>query len=101
MEDPAPTLEERLQGSWSRKWIVFENTYSFDNGQCLTYAIIPGQPVQFYAYAYTFQGDTLSMVDLASPSNQRDVRRAVVEFPTDSTCILGFVGGVKYFLKRI
>lgn len=101
MEDPPKTLEERLQGAWQRRWIVFENTYYFDRGLCVEHSIIPGQPVQEYFKHYTCQGDTLRMVDLASASEFRDTSRAIVEFPTDTTCVLGFVGGFKYFLKRI
>lgn len=96
-KDPPPTLEERLQGAWVRRWLSLTNTYNFHDGACDTYAIIPAQPVQYYAYAYTCEGDTLIMLDLASLSQTK----AVVSFPTDSTAVLGFIGGLDYFLTRI
>lgn len=101
-KDPPPSVEDQLQGAWVRKWIGIENTYSFDgHGQCIKHAIIPGQPVQAYFCKYWLNKDTLYMVDLASASAFRDTSRAVVEFPTDSTAVLGWIVGVNYFLTRI
>lgn len=102
-KEPLPTIEEQLVGAWERKWLSFTNTYSFDgNGQALAYAIIPGQPVQLYAYKYWFNQDTLSLIDLSASKPFRDTSRAVVSF-TDSgdTSVLSWVNGAKYYLKRI
>lgn len=101
-QDPPKTPEEKITGAWERNWLTFTDTYSFDgHGQCLAYAIVPGQPVQLYASSYTFDGDTISIRYLGSTGGNADVRRAVVSFPDDSTCVLGWIGGVQYFLKRI
>lgn len=101
-QDPPKTPEEKITGAWERTLLQFTDTYSFDgNGQCLAYAIVPGQPVQLYASSYTFQGDTISIRYLGSTGGNEDLRRAVVAFPTDSTCVLGWIGGVQYFLKRL
>ena len=101
-EDDLPkSMDERLQGAWSRNWQGFEQTWFFDDGLCTAHSIIPAQPVQAYFWQYTCEGDTLTVSNLAASGLFRDEIRAVVEFPTDSTCTLGFVGGVNYFLKRI
>lgn len=102
-KDPLPTPEEMIVGAWERKWLTFTNTYSFDgNGQALAYAIIPGQPVQLYAYKYWFTEDTLSLIDLSVSKPFRDTSRAVVSF-TDSgdTSVLSWLNGVDYYLTRI
>lgn len=95
-KDPPPTLDEQLQGVWERNWVSITNRYNFHDGACDVYSIIPAHPVQYYAYAYTTDGDILNMMDLASG----EVYSAVVSFPTDSTAVLAWVGGVNYFLKR-
>ncbi len=101
-QDPPKNPEEKITGAWERNWLTFTDTYSFDgHGQCLAYAIVPGQPVQLYASSYTFEGDTISIRYLGSTGGNADVRRAVVGFPDDSTCVLGWIGGVQYFLKRL
>ena len=96
-KDPLPTLDEQLQGAWVRTWFDLTNRYNFHSGACDVYSIIPAQPYQFYAFAYTTDADTLHMIDLASG----EVYSAVVTFPTDSTAVLAWEGGVNYFLKRI
>lgn len=96
-KDPAPTLDERLQGAWQRNYRDLTNRYNFHAGACDVYAIIPAQPVQYYAYAYATSCDTLTMLDLGV--GERFV--FVVEFPTDSTAILSRVDGLNYFLLRI
>lgn len=101
-QDPPKTKAEKITGAWERTWLTFTDTYSFDgHGQALEYAIIPGQPVQLYASSYTFQGDTISIRYLGSTGGNADVRRALVSFPDDSTCVLGWIGGVNYVLKRL
>ena len=96
-KQPMPTLDDNLHGAWQRQWMNMTNRYNFHDGACDAYAVIPAQPVQYYAYAYTTNGDTLSMLDLASGC----LSRAVVSFPTDSTAVLSWVEGIDYFLKRI
>lgn len=95
-KDPPPTLDELLQGAWQRQWISLTNRYNFHSGACDVYSIIPGQPYQYYAFAYTTEGDTLRMMDLASG----EVYSAVVTFPTDSTAVFAWEGGINYFLTR-
>ena len=98
-----PTTCEQLEGAWIREWEPngSTQTYSFHDGQCLIHSIIPAQPVQLYVWEYYCEGDTLTLVNLASATPFSDVRRAVVSFPTDSTCVLGWLGGVDYFLNRL
>ena len=104
-QDPPPTLNEQLQGAWIRHWTPAQavTTYSFDgHGQYISYAILPAQPVQMYAGAYTTDGDVLTMYDLAEIDGiGGGVHQAVVSFPTDTTCVLAWVGGVNYYLKRL
>jgi len=100
-EQLPPTVEERLQGAWSREWNGFEQTWFFDDGLCTAHSILPAQPVQAYAMAYTLQGDTITMVSLTNGAAHRDEVRAVVSFPTDSTAVLSWLGGVDYQLKRM
>lgn len=104
-KDPMPTLNEQLQGAWIRHWTPAQafTTYSFDGrGQYISYAILPAQPVQIYAGAYTTDGDVLTMYDLAEiDSIGGGVHQAVVTFPTDTTCVLAWVGGVNYYLTRL
>jgi hypothetical protein len=99
--EPLPTLDERLRGAWERNWQGFEQTWFFDDGLCTAHSIIPAQPVQAYFWYYTCDGDTLTVSNLAASGLFRDEIRAVIEFPTDSTAVFSFVGGVNYFLKRI
>lgn len=97
-KDPPPSLNEQLRGTWERHWFDAVNRYQFDgHGQCLTYTTLPAQPVHFVAYAYTAKGDTLRMLDLGGG----EVSVFTVEFPTETTAVLGRVDGVNYFLKRI
>jgi len=96
-----PTPEEKIKGAWERVWQTSTQTWSFDDGQCQAYSIIEGQPVQFYALSYSFDGDTITMVDLATSGPFRDLHRALVEFPTDSTAVFWWFGGVRYDLKRM
>lgn len=98
-----PTMREQLEGAWIRTWEPngSAQTYSFHDGQCLAHSIIPARPVQMYIWEYYCNGDTLALVNLASATPFSDVRRAVVSFPTDSTCVLGWLGGVDYFLNRL
>lgn len=104
-QDPPPTLNERLQGAWIRHWTPADatTTYSFDGkGQYFTYAILPAQPVQMYAGAYTTDGDVLTMYDLAEIDGiGGGVHRSVVMFPTDTTCVLAWEDGVNYYLTRL
>jgi len=105
-EKDAPlTLNEQLQGAWIRHWTPAQavTTYSFDgHGQYISYAILPAQPVQMYAGAYTIDGDVLTMYDLAEIDGiGGGVHQAVVTFPTDTTCVLAWVGGVNYYLTRL
>jgi len=102
-KEPLPTLEEMIVGAWERKWLTFTNTYSFDgSGQALAYAIIPGQPVQLYAYKYWFTEDTLSLIDLSTSKPFMDTSRAVVLFSDSSdTAVLSWLNGAKYYLERI
>lgn len=99
--EPLPTLEERLHGAWEREYQGFEQTWFFNDGLCTAHSIIPAQPVQAYFWYYTCDGDTLTISNLAASGLFRDEIRSVVEFPTDSTAVFSFVGGVNYFLKRI
>lgn len=99
--EPLPTLEERLQGAWERNWHGFEQTWFFDDGLCTAHSIIPAQPVQAYFWLYTCEGDTLTVSNLAASGLFRDEIRAVVEFPTDSTAVFSWIGGISYNLKRI
>ena len=99
--EPLPTLEDKLHGAWERNWQGFEQTWFFDDGLCTAHSIIPAQPVQAYFWYYTCDGDTLTISNLAASGLFRDEIRVVVEFPTDSTAVFSFVGGVNYFLKRI
>jgi len=103
--EPPPTLNEQLQGAWIRHWTPAQavTTYSFDGkGQYISYAILPAQPVQLYAGAYTTDGDVLTMYDLAEIDGiGGGVHHAVVTFPTDTTCVFAWVGGVNYYLTRI
>ncbi len=99
--EPLPTLEEKLHGAWERNWQGFEQTWFFDDGLCTAHSIIPAQPVQAYFWYYTCDGDTLTISNLAASGLFRDEIRAVIEFPTDSTAVFSFVGGVSYNLKRI
>lgn len=99
--EPLPTLEEKLHGAWERNWQGFEQTWFFDDGLCTAHSIIPAQPIQAYCWYYTCDGDTLTISNLAASGLFRDEIRAVVEFPTDSTAVFSFVGGVSYNLKRI
>ena len=99
--EPLPTLEEKLHGAWERNWQGFEQTWFFDDGLCTAHSIIPAQPIQAYFWYYTCDGDTLTISNLAASGLFRDEIRAVVEFPTDSTAVFSFVGGVSYNLKRI
>lgn len=99
--EPLPTLEDNLHGAWERNWQGFEQTWFFDDGLCTAHSIIPAQPVQAYFWYYTCDGDTLTISNLAASGLFRDEIRAVVEFPTDSTAVFSFVGGVSYNLKRI
>lgn len=96
-KDPPPTLDEQLQGAWQRQWLMLTNRYNFHDGACDVYSIIPSQPYQYYAYAYTTNGDTLRMLDLASG----ELTKLVVEFTSDSTAVMRSDGGINYFLKRI
>ena len=102
-KEAPPTIEERLQGAWIRTWEPYNatNTYSFDGGQCVVHSIVPAQPVQAYFWQYYCNADTLALVNLASAEPFSDIRRAVVSFPSDSTCVLGWLGGVDYILKRL
>lgn len=98
-----PTLEQKLQGGWTRKWEQggAVTTYHFDDGQCLTYAILPAQPVQFYAYSYTTEGDKLTMTDLATTPPFQDIKTGIVHFPTDSTAVIDWEGGGEELLARM
>ena len=98
-----PSMCEQLEGAWIRTWEPngSTQTYSFHDGQCVAHSIIPAQPVQLYVWEYYCEGDTLTLVNLASATPFSDIRRAVVSFPTDSTCVLGWFGGVDYQLKRL
>jgi hypothetical protein len=96
-KDPPLTLQEKLLGTWERTWVGFTDVYNFQEDTYDGCVTIPGQPTHCYRYAYTCQGDTLTVMELAS----KNVNRAVVSFPTDSTCVLGWIGGVQYFLKRL
>ena len=96
-KDPLPTADEMIQGAWKREWIGLTQTYNFHSGACDAYSIIPGQPYQYYALAYSFRGDTLTMIDLAG----REKYEAIVSFPTDTTAVLSWIGGVEYHLTRI
>ena len=97
-----PTPDERLKGAWERTWQTSTQTWSFDGqGQCQAYSIVEGQPVQFYALSYSFEGDTITMVDLAASGPFRDLHRAFVEFPTDSTATFWWLDGARYDLKSI
>lgn len=103
-QDPLPTPDEMIRGAWSMEWTPADATtnYSFDGrGQCIAYAILPAKPVQNYNYAYYFEGDVLTMIDLASADPFRDFRRAAVSFPTDTTCVLAWEHGVDYHLTRL
>ena len=96
-KDPPPKKKKKLHGTWERTWIDFTDVYNFQDytyDGCVT---IPGQTTHCYRYAYTCQGDTLTAMELAS----KNVTRAVVSFPYDSTCVLGWIGGVNYVLKRL
>ena len=96
-KEPPPTLDERLRGAWSWKVFHLKNRYNFHAGGCDVYAVIPAQPVQHYAYAYTTEGDTLTMMDLASGYKNR----AVVTFKNDTTAVLEWLCGINYTLKRL
>lgn len=96
-KEALPSIDERLQGAWVRKWLSLTNTYNFHAGACDSYAIVPAQPVQYYAYAYTAEGDVLRMVDLSCG----EPYICTVSFPTDSTAVLSWGGGVDYQLTRI
>jgi len=100
-KEAMPTVEESLQGAWAREWNGFEQTWFFDDGLCTAHGIVAAQPVQQYSFAYCFKGDTMNMVNLASAKAHRDTITAIVSFPTDSTCVLGWLGGVDYYLTRI
>lgn len=102
-KEPLPTPKEKIVGAWERKWLTFTNTYSFDgNGQALVYAIIPGKPVQLYAYKYWFDQDTLSLIDLSTSKPFMDTSRAVVTFTDSSdTAVLSWLNGARYYLSRI
>lgn len=95
--DPPLTIDEQLQGTWQRDWLTMTNRYNFHYGSCDAVACVPGQPVQPYFYAYTTNGDMLTMLDLASG----DVSEFTVEFPTDSTAVFWRMDGILYYLKRI
>lgn len=99
--EPLPTLDDRLHGAWERNWHGFEQTWFFDDGLCTAHSIIPAQPVQAYFWYYTCEGDTITFSNLAASGLFRDEIKAVVEFPTDSTAVFSWIGGISYFLKRI
>lgn len=100
--DPPKTLEEKLHGAWERNHMGFVQTWSFDDGQCLAYSIIPAQPVQLYVVSYACEGDTLTLINLAASSDFRDDRRAIVTFSEDGdTARLAWLGGVDYVLIRL
>jgi hypothetical protein len=96
-KDQLPTVEQQLQGAWQRKWVSFTQRWNFHDGACDAYSIVPAQPVQYYSLAYTFRGDTMTVLDLASGEKYK----AVVSFKNDSTAVLSWEGGVDYYLKRI
>lgn len=98
-KEAMPTIEDQLQGAWKREWRPFPlvNTYNFHAGGCDTYALIPGQPVQYYAYSYTTDADTLTMFDLG----RMEYYRFTVSFPTDTTAVLSPFEGVDYHLTRL
>ena len=98
-KDPLPTLDEQLQGAWQYQWIEWTNRYNFHAGACDQYGIVPGQPVQYYSYVYTTSGDTLRMLNLGEKWGE--VSECIVSFPSDSTAVFSWEGGVNYFLKRL
>ena len=103
-KEAPPSMEERLHGAWIRTWQPYNatNTYSFNGGLCTEHSILPSQPAQAYFWQYYCKGDTLTLVNLASAEPFSDVRRAVVSFPTDSTCVLEWLpNGVDYHLTRL
>lgn len=98
-KDPLPTNEEMIQGAWVRTWAPYQakTAYNFHAGACDACVSIPARPAQCYEYAYHFSGDTLVMFDLVG----RESRKAIVSFPTDTTCFLAWEGGIDYYLVRI
>lgn len=94
-DQPLP-ISEQLDGVWLRKWHYVTNTYHFHEGLCQSYAVIPGQPSHFYAYAYTIHGDTIQMIDLET----LNLKCATISFPTDSTAYFDWNDGINYELNR-
>jgi hypothetical protein len=94
--EPPPTVEDRIQGVWVRKYLNLTNTYNFHDGACDSYAVIPGQPYQYYGFAYRVESDTLTMTNLASLEKSKHT----VTFTSDTTVTLSRHDGIDYFLKR-
>lgn len=101
-KEPLPTLEDQLQGVWIGKIIGITKTYNFHGGACDAYSIIGGQPYQYYGYAYTCQGDTLTLVDLAAIWQPgAGVSRAIVTVSDNGdTALVSWFDGVDLELKR-
>lgn len=94
--DLPPTLEEQLHGMWVRDWIDFDTNINFHAGACDVCASGINPPI-CHNYAYYTNANTLTLVDLVS----REKLVYLVSFPTDSTAVFDWSGGVRYFLKRI
>lgn len=101
-KEPLPTLEDQLQGVWIGKIIGITKTYNFHAGACDAYSIIGGQPYQYYGYAYTCQGDTLTLIDLAAIWQPgAGVSRALVTVSDNGdTALVSWLDGVDLELKR-
>jgi hypothetical protein len=95
-KDPLPTLDELLHGVWVRYGPDVNTNLNFHSGACDVCAM-KVYPPKCWDYAYTTDGDVLTMIDLVS------LKKAVyvVAFPTDSTAVLSEIGGGNYHITRV
>lgn len=83
-KEPMPTACEQIEGVW-RGVDYPKNVYSFSDGTAWTKFVSFGVIISHIDYAYTCDGDTLTIVNIVSGARSQ----MIASFPTDSTACLG------------
>ena len=83
-KEPMLTACEQIEGVW-RGVDYPKNVYSFSDGTAWTKFVSFGVIITHIDYAYTCEGDTITLVNIVSGARSR----MAVSFPTDSTAVMG------------
>lgn len=94
--DPAPTLDQQIQGVWQGVEHQ-ENWYGFNDGQAWNAKIVIGQTIYENKYVYSTSGDTLDMLDIEQGTRQR----FTVIFRPESTALIRPLGGLSFSIIRV